>query len=123
MANARCRGCVEPGWQGLRFGDGPERFHERTTAPGEREVISCVADMKKPKRVSTWRTCPNCGSKATKIMSANTGQFTCQICDHKYYEPGHEETDEEYQERTGEPRGAGRDWAGRVYPDDFADND
>jgi ribosomal protein L37AE/L43A len=43
--------------------------------------------MKKPKRVTTWRTCPNCGSKATKILSANTGMFTCQICDHTYDAP------------------------------------
>lgn len=87
MANAVCRGCTEPGWLGLRDGvDGP-RYHERTTAPGKREIISCVADMKKPKKVSTWRTCPNCGSKATKIMSANTGMFTCQICDHTYEAP------------------------------------
>jgi hypothetical protein len=31
----------------------------------------------------------------------------------------YDETDEEYHERTGEPRGAGADWAGRKYPEDF----
>lgn len=87
MANAVCRGCVERGWQGLRLGETGQRYHERTTAPGELEMIPCVADMKKPKKVSTWRTCPNCGSKATKIMSVNTGLFTCQICDHSYDAP------------------------------------
>jgi hypothetical protein len=79
MARNRCRGCNEAGWLGLRDGSTDLLYHERTTAPGEREVIRCI-------------------------------------------DPD-EETDEEYQERTGEPRGAGRDWAGRVYPDDFADND
>ena len=33
-----------------------------------------------------------------------------------------DETDEEYHEHTGEPRGAGADWAGRKYPDDFSEN-
>jgi len=85
--NARCRGCAEGyPWQGLVF-NGKDRYHERVIAPGETEVIPCVADMKKPKKVSSWRTCPNCGSRATKILSANTGLFTCQICDHTYEAP------------------------------------
>ena len=71
MERARCRGCIEPGWQGLRSGYNGQRYHERTIAPGELEMIPCVADMKKP----------------TKIMSANTGLFTCQICDHEYEDP------------------------------------
>lgn len=87
MENAKCRGCTERGWLGLREGVNGPRYHERTTAPGESEIIACVADLKKPKKVTTWRTCPNCGSRATKILSANTGLFTCQICDHTYEAP------------------------------------
>lgn len=115
MANATCRGCTEHGWLGLREGVKGPRYHERSVAGpdggGQLEIIPCVAHLKKPKKVTTWRTCPNCGSRATKIMSANTGKFTCQICNHSYYDP------------SDEPKGAGRDWAGRVYPEDFAEND
>lgn len=71
-----CRGCNEQGWLDLRDGEG-KLFHERVTAPGERDVMRC-----------------------------------CE-----------EETDEEYHERTGEPRGAGQDPHGRVYPDDFCDSE
>jgi ribosomal protein L37AE/L43A len=40
--------------------------------------------MAKPKKVTSWRTCPECGSRATKILHLSTGQYHCQICDHQY---------------------------------------
>jgi len=40
-----------------------------------------------PKRTTTWRTCPDCGSRATKILSANSGKYSCQICGCAYYDP------------------------------------
>jgi transcription elongation factor Elf1 len=44
---------------------------------------------RKPKRATTWRTCPNCGSRATKIFSLNAKDkpLLCQICDHRYSPP------------------------------------
>jgi ribosomal protein L37AE/L43A len=41
-----------------------------------------------PKRVTSWRVCPACGSRHTKLLSLNTGVYTCQICEHQYtWEP------------------------------------
>lgn len=36
-----CRGCDEPGWQGLIDGSTGKRYHERTVAPGFVEMIPC----------------------------------------------------------------------------------
>lgn len=42
----------------------------------------------KPKRWRSWRVCPNCGSRATKIFNlSGTGSLQCQICNHKYDPP------------------------------------
>lgn len=38
------------------------------------------------KRLS-WRTCPACKSRATKIFSLNSGKLQCQVCDHEYEMP------------------------------------
>jgi rubredoxin len=35
----------------------------------------------------SWRTCPKCRSKATKLFSLNTGLLTCQLCGHEYDPP------------------------------------
>lgn len=41
----------------------------------------------KPKKVTSWRVCPECGSRATKLLSLNTGLYTCQVCNHQYPHP------------------------------------
>jgi hypothetical protein len=41
-------------------------------------------DARKPKQVTTWRTCPICGGRATKLLNLNTGKYTCQDCRHEY---------------------------------------
>jgi len=41
-----CQGCTGYPWLGLVDGKG-NRYHERTIAPGEREVIRCTAKTKK----------------------------------------------------------------------------
>jgi ribosomal protein L37AE/L43A len=38
----------------------------------------------KLKKAKSWRTCPNCGSRATKMFHLSTGLLECQICDHQY---------------------------------------
>lgn len=43
--------------------------------------------MKKPKRWRSWRVCPNCGNRATKMLSINDGKYRCQICNHAYDGP------------------------------------
>lgn len=35
----------------------------------------------------SWRTCPACMSRATKIFHLGTGKLECQICDHQYEAP------------------------------------
>jgi hypothetical protein len=60
---------------------------DRATAPTA-EANPCKAVHSPPKNVTSWRTCPNCGSRATKLFHLNTGLHTCQICEHKYiWEP------------------------------------
>lgn len=45
---------------------------------------------KPPKRVTSWRTCPACGDRSTKIFCLNDGEYRCQICDHTYtFAPRH----------------------------------
>ena len=41
----------------------------------------------KPKKWKSWRVCPECGSRATKIFHLNSGRYQCQICDHEYFHP------------------------------------
>jgi hypothetical protein len=36
------------------------------------------------KRKLSWRTCPKCKSRATKIFSINSGKLKCQLCDFEY---------------------------------------
>lgn len=43
-----------------------------------------AADMK---RKFSWRTCPKCKSRATKIFSLNSGKLKCQICEFEYESP------------------------------------
>lgn len=43
--------------------------------------------MSKPKKWTSARVCPNCGSRATKILSLNTGLYYCQVCEHDYAAP------------------------------------
>ena len=46
--------------------------------------------MKKPKKVTSWRVCPECGGRATKIfsLSADDKPLSCQQCGHRYNPPG-----------------------------------
>ena len=76
MANATCRGCTEQGWLGLRDGvDGP-RYHERSVAGpdggGQLEMIPCVAHLKKPKKVTTWRNRARWRPAATAMSASVT---------------------------------------------------
>lgn len=43
--------------------------------------------MSKPKRWTSWRVCPECGSRASKMFNLNSGKYLCQICDHEYDPP------------------------------------
>ena len=36
------------------------------------------------KRVRSWRVCPKCNGRATKLFHLNTGAYTCQQCEHEY---------------------------------------
>jgi len=47
------------------------------------------ASMRPPKRWRSWRVCPACGSRATKIfdISAEDNPIHCQRCDHRYSPP------------------------------------
>lgn len=85
-----------------------ELMASTSTPPTEDEVVAIMASriadqvdfdlteeiskkLKKPKKVTTWRTCPNCGSRATKIFCVNPTNgkaVTCQICNHNYNPPG-----------------------------------
>lgn len=42
--------------------------------------------MEKPKKITSYRTCPNCGSRATKIYHLNDENkpYECQICGFRY---------------------------------------
>jgi rubredoxin len=35
-------------------------------------------------RSPSWRVCPKCKSRATKLFSLDTGKYQCQICNHEY---------------------------------------
>jgi ribosomal protein L37AE/L43A len=39
------------------------------------------------KRKDTWRICPKCRGRATKMFSLDTGVFHCQQCEHEYEWP------------------------------------
>lgn len=48
--------------------------------------------MSKPKRWKSWRVCPACGSRATKILYLSEDPpIKCQICEHRYYPPATQE--------------------------------
>lgn len=44
---------------------------------------------KAPKRWTSSKVCPRCGSRATKLfnLSANDKPLKCQICSHRYDPP------------------------------------
>ncbi len=46
--------------------------------------------MPQPKKWTSWRVCPYCGSRATKMYSLNNGLYHCQVCDRSYDHPGAE---------------------------------
>jgi hypothetical protein len=48
-----------------------------------------MALNKKPKKWRSWRVCPNCGSKATKIFNLSNADkpLECQVCKHTYNPP------------------------------------
>ncbi len=45
----------------------------------------------KPKKWRSWRVCPECGSRATKLVcinpKPNRGSVKCQICEKEYDPP------------------------------------
>jgi rubredoxin len=45
--------------------------------------------MPKPKRVTTYRTCPECGDRSTKIFNISVTEkpVKCQACGHRYDPP------------------------------------
>jgi hypothetical protein len=47
-------------------------------------IIQRLARRRPPK---SWRVCPACYGRATKIFSLNTGRLQCQQCDHEYDPP------------------------------------
>lgn len=42
---------------------------------------------KPPKVWRSWRVCPACSGRATKIFSMSSGKLICQRCDHEYDPP------------------------------------
>ena len=48
------------------------------------------ATFLKPKKVTSWRVCPECGGRATKLfnLSADDKPLSCQQCGHHYNPPG-----------------------------------
>lgn len=47
--------------------------------------------MRPPKKWTSWRVCPACGGRGTKLLHINTGKYICQQCDHEYDHPKHKE--------------------------------
>jgi len=43
--------------------------------------------MTRKKKPLSWRTCPACKSRATKLYSMNTGKYRCQLCGTEYEYP------------------------------------
>jgi hypothetical protein len=43
--------------------------------------------FKPPKKWKSWRVCPRCGGRQTKLWDLNTGLYCCQICEHQYESP------------------------------------
>ena len=45
-------------------------------------------DRKKPpKKWTSFRVCPACGNRATKIFNFTSGLYRCQVCEHEYAPP------------------------------------
>lgn len=47
-------------------------------------TVKSETTRKPPK---SWRVCPACYGRATKIFSLTTGLYLCQQCDHEYPPP------------------------------------
>lgn len=60
-------------------------WEKRMPAPQQEQDSPFDADM--PKQTTSWRVCPKCKSRATKVFSISTGKYRCQICDHEYDAP------------------------------------
>ncbi|QIO02650.1 hypothetical protein HYQ33_gp052 [Salmonella phage aagejoakim] len=43
--------------------------------------------MKPVKHHRSWKVCPACSSRATKLFNMNTGKYECQVCRHDYDDP------------------------------------
>jgi len=47
--------------------------------------------MPKPKKVTAYRNCPECGDRGTKLLHLNSEDpdkpYQCQACDHHYAAP------------------------------------
>lgn len=47
------------------------------------------------KKKPSWRVCPKCKGRATKIYNVSTGQYKCQQCKHLYAPPQRQAINEE----------------------------
>lgn len=43
--------------------------------------------LKPVKKHRSWKVCPACSSRATKLFYATTGKYKCQVCEHQYPDP------------------------------------
>lgn len=57
-------------------------------------MVSKMEQRKKPKKWTSWRVCPECNSRATKLFSLNSGQYKCQVCKHEYDPPAGKNADD-----------------------------
>lgn len=46
--------------------------------------MTTEARTKEKKVTRSWRVCPKCKSRATKIFSLSSGLYLCQVCGHEY---------------------------------------
>lgn len=54
--------------------------------------------MKPVKRHRSWKVCPACSSRATKMFDFGTGLYRCQVCSHRYSDPaGRSLVDKKYK--------------------------
>lgn len=47
-------------------------------------------DMAAPKTWTSYKVCPSCSSRATKIFNLNSGLYLCQLCEFEYAAPQRE---------------------------------
>lgn len=60
--------------------------HDRCGTP-DTNCPYCEWEPGPPKRWRSWRVCPTCGSRTTKLFHLSSGKYECQICGCKYNAP------------------------------------